>query len=119
MRVSNAFGGTDSASATLTVNDGLVTTYTRQLIGLNGTWRFDQSGVDLGTSWRAPGFNDGGWLSGQSLLGYEIITPYPEPFQSKRQQRPGFNHHLLFPDAFHIEQRLERGGNADVDEPPG
>ena len=82
VRVSNSFGNANSADATLTVNDGLVTTYTTQLIGFSSTWRYDQAGVDLGTSWREPGFVDAGWPSGQSLLGYEIITAYPEPFRT-------------------------------------
>jgi len=82
VRVSNAFGATNSTSATLTVNDGLVTTYTTQLLGFNSSWRYNQAGVDLGASWRVTGFNDGGWPSGQSLLGYEIITIYPEPFRT-------------------------------------
>jgi hypothetical protein len=82
VRVSNAFGATNSTSATLTVNDGLVTTYTTQLIGFNGSWRYNQAGVDLGTTWREKGFIDAGWPSGQSLLGYEIITTYPEPFRT-------------------------------------
>jgi hypothetical protein len=82
VRVSNAFGNANSSSATLTVNDGLVTTYTTQLIGFNSFWRYNQAGVDLGTTWRQVGFVDAGWPSGQSLLGYEIITPYPEPFRT-------------------------------------
>jgi hypothetical protein len=82
VRVSNAFGATNSASATLTVNDGLVTTYTTQLIAFNSTWRYNQSGVSLGTTWRERGFNDAGWPAGQSLLGFEPVTVYPEPFRT-------------------------------------
>lgn len=34
---------------------------------LTSTWRYSQSG-NLGTAWRAPGYNDSGWSAGQGLL---------------------------------------------------
>ncbi len=46
-------------------------------------WRFDSSGIDYGTGWRLPGFDDSGWNSGFGLFGRET-TPqvYPYPFQT-------------------------------------
>jgi len=34
-------------------------------------WRYEQSGADLGTAWRASGFNDSAWPSGAGVLGFE------------------------------------------------
>ncbi len=41
------------------------------LLSLNGAWRYDQSGADLGTAWRAPGYNDSAWSNGVSVLALE------------------------------------------------
>ncbi|MEM7392359.1 MAG: Ig-like domain-containing protein, partial [Verrucomicrobiota bacterium] len=35
-------------------------------------WRYNDSGVDLGTAWKETGFNDGGWLLGPARLGYGL-----------------------------------------------
>lgn len=40
------------------------------LVPAGATWRFLDTGADLGTAWRAPAFNDAGWLSGPAELGY-------------------------------------------------
>ncbi|PYJ59276.1 MAG: hypothetical protein DME24_13385, partial [Verrucomicrobia bacterium] len=47
------------------------------------SWRYDNSGVNQGTGWRAPAFNDSGWASGVGLFGFET-TPqeYPYPLQT-------------------------------------
>jgi len=34
------------------------------------TWRYLDTGVDPGVSWRSPGFDDSGWKSGKGILGY-------------------------------------------------
>jgi hypothetical protein len=34
----------------------------------NVLWRYDDSGVDQGTAWRSPGFNDAAWSSGAGLF---------------------------------------------------
>jgi hypothetical protein len=41
------------------------------LVPLNATWRYDDSGNDLGTAWSAPGFNDSAWAMGPAPLGFE------------------------------------------------
>ena len=33
-------------------------------------WRFNDTGTDLGTAWRAPAFDDSGWAFGPGVLGY-------------------------------------------------
>ncbi len=45
------------------------TEYTnRTLISFESQWKYNQAGVDLGTGWRAPAFDDSAWLSGLSLF---------------------------------------------------
>lgn len=38
------------------------------------TWRYDRSGVDLGTSWRERTFNDASWPQGKALIADETTT---------------------------------------------
>jgi len=37
----------------------------QQLLTQEGSWKFDTSGADLGTSWRSPDYDDGGWSGGE------------------------------------------------------
>lgn len=50
------------------------------LVNFNATWRYDQSGTDLGTAWRAVGFADGAWASGPGLIQGGEGTAYPVAF---------------------------------------
>ncbi len=43
------------------------------------TWKYNRAGTDLGTAWRAPGYNDSSWSSGQALLGVEDCGCLPFP----------------------------------------
>jgi len=81
--VTNPFGRDTSVDALLTVDDGLVVNQVVRLVDLGSSWRYEQSGHDLGTTWSAPGFDDSAWPSGLGLLGFET-TPqeYPEPFRT-------------------------------------
>lgn len=47
---------------------------TTTLLDFDSTWKYDSSGNDLGTAWRAIGHDDSSWLSGAGLLGAET-TP--------------------------------------------
>ena len=40
------------------------------LIPAGSTWKYLDSGVDPGTAWRGPGFNDSSWASGPAQLGF-------------------------------------------------
>ena len=40
------------------------------IFGPGATWKFEDSGADLGIAWRSSSFNDNGWSSGASELGY-------------------------------------------------
>ena len=37
-------------------------------VRLTNSWRYDDSGSDLGTAWRAPGYNDAAWPVGSALF---------------------------------------------------
>lgn len=41
---------------------------TNTLITLTNLWRYEQSGTDLGTAWRAPEYADAAWASGAGLF---------------------------------------------------
>ena len=47
------------------------------LIGMTDTWKYNQTGTDLGTAWRQPGYNDNAWPAGAALL-YVENSPLPE-----------------------------------------
>ncbi len=38
------------------------------LVPITGVWRYHDAGIDLGTAWRAPGYDDGVWPSGPGLF---------------------------------------------------
>ena len=46
-------------------------TQTVAILPMNTTWKFETNGLDLGTAWSAPGYNDSAWPSGTALLGHE------------------------------------------------
>lgn len=49
------------------------------LVLIGSTWRFNQSGTDLGAAWRAPSYNDASWGSGAGLLYVEgAALPAPK-----------------------------------------
>ena len=41
------------------------------LFGYNQVWRYDETGNDLGSTWKDVGYNDGAWLSGAGFLAFE------------------------------------------------
>ena len=49
------------------------------LIGITDSWKYNQSGTDLGTNWKNTSYNDGSWSSGAGLLYVESATlPAPK-----------------------------------------
>jgi hypothetical protein len=38
---------------------------------IDAVWKYEASGVDLGTAWRTPQYDDSAWLDGRGLLGFE------------------------------------------------
>ncbi len=56
----------------------LVTTTTLNLLPLTAVWRYDASGGNLGSAWRAAGYDDSAWASGPALLYNETSASVPE-----------------------------------------
>ena len=48
------------------------------LVTITNTWKYEQSGTDLGVNWRVPGYDDGAWPSGDALL-YVTTSTLPAP----------------------------------------
>ncbi|MBE0545007.1 MAG: DUF4091 domain-containing protein [Verrucomicrobia bacterium] len=65
--VSNAMGVVTSSVATLTV---LVNPSEVSVVSGGSQWRYHDLGLDLGTAWRQPGYDDSAWASGLSPLGF-------------------------------------------------
>ncbi|MED5586781.1 MAG: lamin tail domain-containing protein [Verrucomicrobiota bacterium] len=52
----------------------------KKILELGSTWKYDQSGVNHGTAWREPGFDDSSWLEGPGFFGKESAGKVmPEP----------------------------------------
>jgi hypothetical protein len=64
-RASAQIGGTPGA-ANFPVPD--LTPTTTKPVGLTSTWRYNDTGTDLGTAWREPSFVDSGWAQGPALF---------------------------------------------------
>lgn len=65
-------GAADTAGNAVNPNPTTVNfTKPQVLVALDAAWRYDDSGVDLGTAWSQPGFDDSAWLSGGAPLGFE------------------------------------------------
>jgi len=96
--VSNSIGTATSASAALTVNDGLVSAQTTSLLTFSNSWKYEQSGADLGTAWREPAYDDSLWPSGQALLGFEVSSNayLPEIFRTPLSLSNGPNFTVTF-----------------------
>ncbi len=53
-----------------TAGTGTCTIIDTALVATGSVWRFIDNGSNQGTAWRAPAFNDSGWVSGRGVLGY-------------------------------------------------
>jgi PKD repeat protein len=49
---------------------GKIFSQTTTLVANGSVWKYMDNGSNQGTAWYAPGFNDAGWASGPSELGY-------------------------------------------------
>jgi Lamin Tail Domain/CotH kinase protein/Bacterial TSP3 repeat len=53
------------------------------IIPLDHSWKYEASSTDLGTTWKNPGFDDSGWPSGPTLIGFERPgDPLAEPIRT-------------------------------------
>ncbi len=44
------------------------------IINRGSSWKYNDSGTDLGTSWRSSSYDDSSWSSGNAILGYGTIN---------------------------------------------
>jgi hypothetical protein len=51
------------------------------LVDFADVWRYEDTGTDLGTSWRTSGYNDSSWLAGAGLIAVEN-SALPEPINT-------------------------------------
>ncbi|MBN1672451.1 MAG: chitobiase/beta-hexosaminidase C-terminal domain-containing protein [Kiritimatiellae bacterium] len=61
-----AAGGTPGAA-----NSGV-------LLSRTASWKYHDRGMNLGTAWRAPAYDDSGWEDGNAPLGYAAEGAYPD-----------------------------------------
>jgi phosphatidylinositol-3-phosphatase len=77
-RATNDYGNAMSSNAIVNIV-GKQTPFL-SLIQFTNQWRFNQSGIDLGSAWRANDYSDSGWNMGRGLLAYaNYAITYPEP----------------------------------------
>src|SRR4029453_4780104 len=56
-----------------------VITQTISLLSMTNQWKYDPSGIDLGTSWQGTNYDDGSWLAGEALFYHPESTDLPAP----------------------------------------
>ena len=80
-----------SLTATLTDSSGLTATSvpvsitvedipSSTLVNRSDVWKYNNLNTDLGTAWRAPGFDDASWASGAAPLGNGLLNTGEIPF---------------------------------------
>jgi hypothetical protein len=63
------------------VSNPVWTTTDVSLISIDDVWTYDESGSDLGTAWREPGYDDSAWSTGPGVLAAEDDV-LPAPIQT-------------------------------------
>jgi hypothetical protein len=66
-------GGTPGAG---NFHEGVVTVLSNAVVGVESSWRFNDTGADLGTAWRDTSYNDSAWPSGAALF-FQEDGPLP------------------------------------------
>ena len=62
-------GGVIDAEVSLKLSSVVTQEFRSETVfDLDSEWKYNQSGNDLGSAWRQPGYNDSGWQSGLGLL---------------------------------------------------
>ena len=65
--VSNELGTVESQDIDVAIDYG-IKRVEEAFVSMEEMWRFNQSGSNLGTAWRMPGFNDASWKKSRALL---------------------------------------------------
>ncbi|MBN2508146.1 MAG: immunoglobulin domain-containing protein [Verrucomicrobia bacterium] len=69
VRVHNAHGSILSTAADLVVTGAYPASNTA-LVPPGAVWKYRDTGIDLGTAWREPAYDDSAWASGAAQFGY-------------------------------------------------
>lgn len=77
------------------------------LLPIDATWKYEDSGADLGTGWSATAFNDSVWPSGQAVLGFDNNLTFLEPLRTTLAVVPGkityyFRVHFNLPGSLNL-----------------
>jgi uncharacterized repeat protein (TIGR01451 family) len=75
---SNGLAAVTSTAAQLQIDYSDYRHATIPLVSSLGSWRYNHDGLDPGTAWREPDFNDTSWSEGQPLFGFETPGVYPD-----------------------------------------
>ena len=75
LTVRNLREDTDCANS-LSPNPTVITFLTQdvRLLSFDAVWRYQNTGLDLGTAWKQPRYDDTTWPEGPGLLGFETTT---------------------------------------------
>jgi hypothetical protein len=94
---------------------------TETVVAANSSWKYRDTGADLGSSWRANEFDDSAWSAGNAELGYgdgdEITTVSFGPNPSNKYITTYFRKSFNLPDASSLtgaRLRLKRDDGAVV-----
>ena len=74
-----------------------------QILALDASWKYDDSGADLGTAWRARTFDDAAWSSGAGVFYYENAD-LPGPKNTPLRLGPIT---YYFRTSFQLDRKLE------------
>ncbi|HWN96142.1 MAG TPA: fibronectin type III domain-containing protein, partial [Methylomirabilota bacterium] len=70
VRAFNAAGASTDSNVAQTTTPGATVATNVVLVASNALWKYLDTGVDQGTAWRAPAFDDSAWAAGAAELGY-------------------------------------------------
>jgi len=75
------------------------------LVNRGATWKYHNLNMDLGTAWRAPGYNDSAWASGAAPLGAGLLFNGEIPFATTINIGPDGGRYptIYFRHAFTVE----------------
>lgn len=91
------------------------------LIAGGSVWRYSDRGLDLGTNWAQPQYNDSAWAQGPARLGYNTpgiaTTVNYGPLATNKYITTYFRHNFVAPSTVHytnLNLRLNRAHGAVV-----
>lgn len=83
----------------LTLSNSLRGAESAALLNLTDSWKYEDSGADLGSAWRTPGYNDSLWPAGPGVLARED-TPIVLAMTGTTLTRQGTNGQFKVTDYF-------------------